>query len=638
MCGILAIVSECAPVTSEILERSLRSLSHRGPDGAGYWIAADGRAGLGQARLSIMDVSRFDQPISNEDGSCRAVVNGEFYGFESIRQALQSRGHRFRTLCDSEIVLHLYEDLGERCLEELRGEFAFILWDERKRKLLAARDRFGIKPLFYAEIGNVLYLGSEAKALFAAGVPARWDRRSVFQNMFLCADQQATVFQGVKQVPPGHYLLASSGPHRLIQYWDIDYPVKKIRRSNKSESGYIEEFQSRIVESVRMRLRSDVRVGCYLSGGVDSSSVLGIANAYSDDAIPAFSVSFDHPDFDEVATARSTAAYTGAPFTAVAATQSDCADHFADAVWAGEMIHFNGHGAARFLLSREVQRSGYKVVLAGEGADELVAGYDFSYEALQRSTAPTGKLQSWTRLLKALFRRQTETDRFIAKVSPWLGRMCRMLGVTPDLLQVLANKLATLEGLLHSGFAHDFRDRDPYGEFIGSFNRRASLAGREPVHQLLYIWMKSVFVNYVLGAERIDMAHAVEVRLPFLDHKLFEFARSIPPALLLKNGRRKYILREAVKPFVTENVYRGHKQPFFAPPSTVGRGNRLHELLQDTLRGPQFAAVPFFDRTAVTALLDGLENSDESKRAGMDPLLFMLASITILQTSYRLQL
>ena len=190
--------------------------------------------------------------------------------------------------------------------------------------------------------------------------------------------------------------------------------------------------------------------------------------------------------------------------------------------------------------------------------------------------------------------------------------------------------------LLGADFADEFRNRDPYGEFINAFDKRAQLSGREPVHQLLYLWMKSLFVNYVLGAERIDMAHSVEVRLPFLDHKLFEFARSIPPTLLLKNGRRKYILREAVKPFVTDSVYRGHKQPFFAPPSTLRSGNRLNELLQDTLRGQDFAAVPFFDRAAVMRLLDGLEDMDESRRAAMDPLLFMLASTKILQSGYRL--
>ena len=637
MCGIVGVISDREPVTSERMGRALDSLSHRGPDGAAYWISADGRKGMGQTRLSIIDLSAVEQPIANESRTCRAVVNGEFYGFEAIRNDLEKRGHTFRSSCDSEILLHLYEEYGEQCLDHLRGEFAFILWDDRKQKLFAARDRFGIKPLFYSEAGGMLYLASEAKALFSLGIPAAWDHRAVFQNLFLCADQRSALFKAIRQVPPGHYLHRGAGGYRLVQYWDAAYPVSTGSRSTRTEADYVEEFQTRIVESVRVRLRSDVPIGCYLSGGVDSSSVFGVANAYSRGPLPAFTVSFDHADFDEAVAARSTASSAGAPFIAVSATRADCADHFADAVAAGEMIHFNAHGAARFLLSREVKRAGYKVVLAGEGADELVAGYDFSSEALRRSAASTGRFQRWTMLLKGLFGPRTEADRFIGSVSPWLARACRIIGVGPDLHQSLAEKLGIMQRLLHRDFLAEFRGHDPYREFMASFERRSAFAGREPVHQLLYIWLKSVFVNYVLGAERIDMAHAVEVRVPFLDHTLFEFARSIPVQLLVKDGRRKYILREAVKPFVTDEVYRRQKQPFFAPPAAAGGGNKMRELLHDTLRSSQFASIPFFNAANVVALMDETDRADEPRRAAMDPLLFMLASIAVLQSAYRLQ-
>src|SRR5437660_922543 len=220
MCGIVAMFSEHGSVTAESLQRATRSLHHRGPDGQRYWIAPDCRVGLGHARLSIIDLTTGDQPIANEDERIRIIVNGEFYGYESIQRELEKAGHRLRTRSDSEIALHLYEDLGAQCLHRLRGEFAFVLWDERNRTMFAARDRFGIKPLFYAFHGETLYLASEVKALFAAGVPARWDAESVSHSVEYSGHQVRTLFDGVFQVPPGHYLVATEKHLHLIQYWD----------------------------------------------------------------------------------------------------------------------------------------------------------------------------------------------------------------------------------------------------------------------------------------------------------------------------------------------------------------------------------------------------------------------------------
>ena len=224
MCGIAAIVSPDRPIPPASLDSAIRALGHRGPDGHGRWMAPDGTAALGHTRLSIIDVFTGVQPIASEDGRYQIVVNGEFYGFEKIRSQLESRGHRFRTGSDSEIALHLYEEKGPACLEDLRGEFAFILWDDRDRELFAARDRFGIKPLFYAEAASSLYMASEAKALFAAGVPAAWDHTAAFQNLFLCLDQGGSLFQHIRQVPPGHYLHAKGHAVRLHRYWSVDYP------------------------------------------------------------------------------------------------------------------------------------------------------------------------------------------------------------------------------------------------------------------------------------------------------------------------------------------------------------------------------------------------------------------------------
>ena len=256
------------------VEQATKSLSHRGPDGQRFWTSSDGRIPLGHARLSIIDLTGGDQPIANEDDTLRIIVNGELYGYEAIQKELEKRGHRLRTRSDSEIVLHLYEEIGAQCLHRLRGEFAIVLWDSVNRTMFAARDRFGIKPLFYALHEDTLFLASEVKALFAAGVPARWDCESVYDCGGIGSPQMRTLYEGVFQIPPGHFMIATEKQVILNKYWDFDYPTMAESCKARSDADYAEEFRQVFEESVRIRLRADVPVGCYLSGGIDSCAVL----------------------------------------------------------------------------------------------------------------------------------------------------------------------------------------------------------------------------------------------------------------------------------------------------------------------------------------------------------------------------
>jgi len=635
MCGIVAIYSPEQPIAPETLTRAIERLAHRGPDEQHLWTAPHRQVALGHTRLSIIDLLTGSQPIASEDEQLRIMANGEFYDFERIRCELQARGHQFRTRTDSEIALHLYEDHGAHCLDQLRGEFAFVVWDEKNQTLFAARDRFGIKPLFYARINGTLFLASEVKALFAAGVRAAWDRESVFQNLFLSFDQDRTLFSEIRQVPPGYYLEAKAHSIRLARYWDANYPRAKDQTNHRREETCVDELRSLLDEAVRLRMRADVPIGCYLSGGVDSSSVLGLAGRHTEQRVAAFTIAFDHPDFDESASARATAAQYGAEFCPVSVTEADFADLFIDAVAHGETVHYNAHGAARYRLSQAVHRAGYKVVLAGEGADELFAGYDFSSHALRASMDPDGMFR-WVRLLLRMMHSAGPGEHRIAERSRWLARISRMLAFPPELLDFVGEKIELLQSLVSAEFKQEFEKRDPYREFLKQFEWRAKLFGREPVKQVLYLWLKSLFVNYVLAAERLDMAHAVELRLPFLDHKVFEFTRSIPATMLAKNGRRKYLLREAVRPFVTDEVYRSAKQPFFAPPTTLRVGNPMYKLLQELLRSRQAAEIPFIDQSAVIKFLDQLPRMDDHTRSSMDPILFMMASMCVLQNAYRL--
>lgn len=634
MCGIVAIVNNETEVEAASLKRAIEALVPRGPDEQNSWFSPNGRTALGHARLNIIDPETGTQPIAGEDGKLLIIVNGEFYDYERITRELESRGHRFRTRSDSEIALHLYQEMGAECLEHLRGEFAFVIWDEEKETLFAARDRFGIKPLFYVEDGDGLRISSEAKALFAAGVPAAWDHESVFQNLFLSFDQDRTLFRNIRQLPPGHYLIAKRGNVAVRRYWDVGYPKANAANPHTSGAACIENVRNLLDESIRLRMRADVPVGCYLSGGVDSSSVLGIASRYSQGKFTAFTIAFDHPDFDESAPARAMAEFAGAEFRPIAVKGRDFADVFYESVWKGEMIHYNAHGAARFHLSRAVQREGYKVVIGGEGADELFAGYDFLSQALLAESS--GGIAKWAKMLARILRPRTETERQIAATSPWLARLSQGLAFPPHRTDYIVGKFRFLHSIVAPEFALQFKTQDPYREFFRQFDYRKTLYGREPVKQILYLWMKSLFVNYVLAAERLDMANAVEVRLPFLDHKLFDYASSIPASLLAKNGTIKYILREAAKPYITDEVYRGLKQPFLAPPTTRRNDDAMYVMLQDILRSAAFKSVPFFDRVAIVKLLDELVTMDESARSAMDQVLFMMASIGVLHEKYAL--
>ena len=632
MCGIVALWSTSQaepPIAPERLRRATDSLLHRGPDGRGEWLADDGRVGLGHTRLVLIDPLA-DQPLANEDGSIRIVVNGEFYDYTAIQRHLGMRRHTLGTRGDSEIAVHLYEDRGIRCLDALRGEFAFVLWDGWRRQLVAARDRFGIKPLFYAEVGGVLVLASEIKALLAAGVPAAWDEEAVYDSLHLAFDASRTLFQGIRQVPPAHVLIASDAGTRIERYWDIPYPSRKEAAAWRGdETETIEHVRALLDEAVRLRLQADVPVGALLSGGIDSSTVLALAARHSERPVAAFTVGFDGAAYDETEAARTTAEHVGAEFHLLPLSDRQLADAFPDAVCQGEGIQLNAHGAARYLLSREIRRAGYKTVMAGEGADELFAGYAFLRAAMpgRGRSRVSGRLG----LAMRLARRRSAVQARLAETSPWLAWVSKALGFGDTALGSLVDRLDVVRGVLAPEFSDRFRSHDPYRSLYDGLDRRAELRHWEPAKTLLYLWLRTIFANYHMGADRLDMAHAVEVRLPYLDHVLVEAVSRIPVTMLAKDGHNKHVLREAARPFVPKAAYTRTKQPFLAPPASATPGNPLHELTQDTLRA---SSPSFIDRDAVIRLLDGLPSRPAAERAAVEGLLMALLSLSILDRRY----
>ena len=644
MCGIAAILSPEGAVDVRALRDATAALRHRGPDGERTWVSPSGRAGLGHTLLAIND-PQGTQPIASEDGRFHIIVNGEFYDFPRIRASLERKGHRFRTRSDSEIALHLYEDLGAECLKHLRGQFAFVIWDEETGRLFAARDRFGLKPLFYGEHEGSLYLASEAKALFAAGLPKSWDTRAVYHALHACPDERRSLFGGISQVPPGHILVAGNGAMRLERYWDLP-PSPGRRRRFQLRTGMgadppaprledcVERARELTKESVALRMVAGVPVGCLLSGGLDSSAVLGVAASCTDSPVAAFTVGFERRDYDESEGAREMAAATGADHTVLTLPDSALADHFADTVYHAETIQYNTHGAARFLLSRGVRDAGYKSVLAGEGADEAFFGYEFL-----RAAASAGQgigVRGLLRLLGRLARSPSRSYPGLAAASPWLARIALLLPVAPSLFTRLTRGLGYIHSVCTSDFLHGFKGYDLYRTYYRRCNATARLSQREPSRQLLYLWLHSIFANYHMAADRLDMAHGVEVRLPFLDHHLFEYVNSLPVATLTAPPREKLLLRKAMRPYISNAVYERTKRAFMAPSAVSDAAGPLHDFLQDILRGAPMRSVPFVEHADVLRVLDGLPNLRAEDRPSVDSLLLMLASVAVLQERYRL--
>ncbi len=640
MCGIVAFFSRNPTLTPDVVERATKRLSHRGPDGQRQWLSADRRVALGHARLSIIDLATGDQPIASEDERTRIIVNGEFYDYEATQRRLEQAGHRLSTRSDSEIALHLYEDLGTQCLHQLRGEFAFVLWDEHNRRMFAARDRFGIKPLFYAMHNDTLYFASEVKALFAAGVPARWDAESVYHAVEFGSHQIRTFYDGVFQVPPGHFVIATDRHVQLHRYWDFNYPTADVHARPRPDAEYAAEFRQALDDAVRLRLRADVPVGCYLSGGLDSCSVLGLAARHHPEPIRAFTLTFDRGDYNEEAEAKEMAARAGADFHPIPIRQDDLADHFADAIFQSETFSVNAHGVAKYLLSKAVRDAGYKVVITGEGSDELLGGY-----AHFRRDMLLYNQEGQDRAVVAKLLRDLEQANPVSRglllphgEVPPLDHVKRVLGFVPSWIETFAARSVKMRQLMSPAFVAEFASRAPYHPLLSDLDVRQQLARRDPVHQSLYLWSKTLLPTYILTVlgDRMEMAHSIEGRVPFLDHHLVEVICAQPVRQKINGMTEKFVLREAVRDIITDTVYRRQKHPFLSPPATLNRQEKLYGFVQDTLRGAALREMPFFDQQAVIALLDRLTTMDESAQVAYDQVLMTLVSACVLQSRFRL--
>lgn len=588
MCGIAGVYCrESRPVPRPLVAAMTDSLRHRGPDEEGIFV--DGSFGFGMRRLSIIDLKTGQQPISNEDGSVRVVLNGEIYNYQELGAHLRARGHVLQTTSDTEVIVHLYEDYGAELVHHLRGMFAFAVWDARRRSVLIARDRLGIKPLYYAFTGSGLIFASELKAMVATPDITRdidHDAMAAYLRFGYVPDP-ASIFRGVRKLPPGHMLtFEGAGEPEVRGYWD---PLESFarRREARSLGDVTEELRHHLRDAVRSHLVSDVPVGVFLSGGIDSSAVAALMARESNQAITAFSIGFREAEYDERRYARIAAEHCGMQHRELV-VEPQSADTVA-AIFRQFDEPFADASAVPTYFVSQLAAQDIKVVLSGDGGDEVFAGYDRYVTDYRRAGLGLAArpLAPALRSLSALLSEGTPGKNFLFNMS--LPRTERYLDdisrFAPRRLQRLLDGQGASRGS-NNGFApHVSRGRSlPFPA------------------RLQYLDMKTYLPGDILTkVDRMSMAHSIEVRVPLLDHVLVEFAAGLPSRYHLERGETKALFKRAVADLLPATIRNRPKQGFAVPLERWFRGD-WHELLGDVVLSPSAMTHGFFRRSYVEAL------------------------------------
>ncbi|MBN1657996.1 MAG: asparagine synthase (glutamine-hydrolyzing) [Anaerolineae bacterium] len=596
MCGIVGILNQTGggPPDLHILRQMLGTIRHRGPDEFGIY--RDAHLGMGSARLSIIDLSGGQQPIGNEDGTLWIVFNGEIFNYLELRPALEARGHRFSTNTDTEVILHLYEDHGAGCLNYLNGQFAIAIWDARRQRLFLARDRVGIRPLFYTIVCNRLIFGSEIKALLVhPDVTAEIDPTALDQIFTYWGTlSPRTVFCGVQDVPPGSYLLADRQQIAVHPYWTLDFDDENSRHDSVQD--YLAEFERLLVEAVQLRLRADVPVGAYLSGGLDSSITAAIVRDYVGEGMDTFSIAFEDQAFDESIYQQQMAATLGTNHQVVHCTYADIGRVFPDVVWHTETPVLRTSPAPMFLLSQLVHDHGFKVVLTGEGADEILAGYNvFKEMQVRRFWARNPESQMRPLLLRRLY--------------PYIA------GLGTSEAYLIAFFKRGLGDTDSPYYSHELRWKntarvrrlllDPARN--GGSERPAlppGFHGWSYLAQAQYLEMSVFLSQYLLSSQgdRMAMAHSVEGRFPFLDHRVIEFCNHLPARVKLRGLTEKWLLKQLGRKLVPAAIWQRPKQPYRAPIHPCFFGPGAPEYVEELLSEPALRRGGMFDPEGVLQL------------------------------------
>ncbi|HET6956575.1 MAG TPA: asparagine synthase (glutamine-hydrolyzing) [Vicinamibacterales bacterium] len=597
MCGIAGFVEASTVATpfglessAALVRRMCDVIRHRGPDDEGTWV--DEGVALGMRRLSIIDLSTGHQPIHNEDRSVWIVFNGEIYNFRELRTELELAGHRFYTATDTEVIVHAYEQWGQGAIGRLRGMFGLAIWDARSRALLVARDRIGIKPMYYAQVNGRLYFGSELKSLLEApDLPRDLDANALDHYLsFLYTPRDGSIFKSVRKLPPGHLLTWTDGRIAVKQYWQL--PVDETFRG--SEEDAVQHLRGVLGDAVRSHLMSDVPLGAFLSGGIDSSLVVGLMSEFSSSRVKTFSIGFDEPAFDELEHARRVAVHFGTDHHEFVVKPDGVSildklvSHFDEP--------FADSSAIPTWYVSEMARRHVTVVLSGDGGDELFGGYErdlphprvvafdrYSPRALRRVAGiAAARLPHGTRG-KNFLRHVGRDDR-----GRYLDAI-RFFGADekPALLTVdVQRAIDTL---------------DPETLLARRFERFSQLPW--PSQMMRFDAETYLPEDVLTKVDRMSMAHSIESRVPLLDNEVIDFASTLPASLKIKNGRRKHVLKEVAATLLPRDILNRKKQGFGVPLGTWFRGN-LRELFADTLLSPSSLQRGYFQPAFVRRIVD----------------------------------
>ena len=611
MCGIngIAFSNKSGRFVSQAVLEAMRDIiTHRGPDEEGLFI--DRNVGLGHRRLSIVDVAFGHQPMTNEDGTLHITYNGEIYNHADYRESLESKGHFYATHCDTETILHLYEEHGSACVDYLRGMFAFAIWDQRKKKLFIARDRLGVKPLYYVHTDDgSLYFGSEIKTLLEAGAAKPEVNYAVLSDYLAnhAPSGEETLFRGVKRLLPGHVMTWRDGELSIRRYWDVDF--SKDDGDTRDDETYVKQWSDLFRESVRLRLMADVPLGMFLSGGIDSSAIAGVMSGMVGAPVKTFSVAFAEREANELEYARLAAKAYKTSHHEIVVSPEQFFSALPRLVWHEDEPLAHPSSVALYFVSHLAAQH-VKVVLTGEGSDELLGGYG----RYRRTIWNLALGQRYNKFTSAIAR---ETIRKQIERMPPGGRMRQklmrtFLVLSPELESIYFDNFAVFPAPMQKRmFTRETTDRigsiDPYVELRKLLERTKDLS---LLDGLLYADIKTYLHELLMKQDQMSMAASIESRVPFLDHKLVEFTARLPDRLKLRGWTTKYILRKAMKGIVPEKILSRRKMGFPVPVGAWLRGS-YKWVIDDYVLSPRAMDRKIFDPDFVRNLVKAHQKGED---------------------------
>ncbi len=612
MCGIAGIIdyrgkSVCKPV----VEGMLRSINYRGPDESCIYLSPF--AAIGSVRLSIIDLSTGQQPLSDPSGRYWIVFNGEIFNYPELRELLVSKGHTFQTHSDTEVLVQLYAVYGKECLSMLNGQFAFAIWDKLNQELFIARDRIGIRPLFYNLSEKGFFFASEIKSIFVQkDINPEFSYKNLSQiYTFWTAITPGTAFKGIYELSPGHYLVYNKAGLKISKYWDLqfnnsskDIPFKKA----------LEQFHELFYDAVKIRLRADVEVAAYLSGGIDSSSTVAYIKDIEPGILNTFSIGFDDKDFDETSYQNEAVRYLNTRHRSIICTSEEISESFPKVIWHTETPVTRTAPAPMFLLSRLVRQNNIKVVITGEGADEMLAGYDIFKEAKIR--------RFWANQPDSVIR-----PRLLTKLYPYLPQMKQ---ANPAILKMFYGyKLEDIENPFYSHLLRWNNSNHIKKHFSDQI--KSELNGYSPLENLEetlpagfnnwdYLeksqWLEtSIFMSgYLLSSQgdRMAMANSVEGRYPFLDYRVIEFCNKLPGDYKLHSLNEKYLLKKLMQNKIPESIIKRSKQAYRAPVKSAFFLNKPPDYVKEMLTHEYFSKAGIFDYNSISNMLQKIEKTGNS--------------------------